>query len=330
MAALILSLLVSVTGAQERPNTLRAILRVSGFESAIPLVPARDLDRVLTSSSFGHDSQALVAAVYFENELRGQSLGPLHLLRVTRNGVVRQAEIEPQGSIMSVLVANDRALVETHWTPSAGSVLVLDEQARVAATLEGFNPDWAAEGKVLFTGNMRHFAPVHQSTLYMFEPDSKKTTEVFPGARESDLAAGVRRAILETVKRLPPNAQDFFRRDVYGPVDDFDRSILASRAGIGGRTVALIVSYDSWRLGGGDHELMVGDERARRDRSWPVIALDTVARCARQTNGQWSCRERRLDEAMRDFKISLPASETDWEKRSAAHSAVINAELKRK
>src|SRR5712671_2193871 len=60
-------------------GSLRETLERSGFEDAIRTNNGPDLDRKLTSSAFGTSPDTFVAGYYFEDELDGQGLGPLHV-----------------------------------------------------------------------------------------------------------------------------------------------------------------------------------------------------------------------------------------------------------
>ena len=332
LKAVALATLLAFAGtAQEKPDTLRSFLRNSHFEAPLSALPAAELDRPLTSSAFGFDNTQFVAALYFADEARAGALGALHLLRISKpGGGVRRLQLdEPQGSVTSVNLGQGISLIATHWNPSAGGILVLDSSLVLIATLKGFSPEFAPGG-VLFTGNMIHFAPNHQSTLFRFEARTKTTTEVFPGANESPLAVGFRSSIRDAVQRLPASFLEFYKSVVYGPPNDFNRSILASRSDGSGNHVALIVSYDSGMVVRDEPDFVVagGDLRMRRDPSWRILDFETVVLCERATIETWSCRERLLDAALAEFKLARPGDE--WQQRQSAYASVLEQTLKRR
>src|SRR5258707_9551628 len=99
-------------------HNLREALLRSGFEDAIYTTGAPDLERVLTSSDFGRTPDTFVSGYYFEDELDGQGLGPLHISRFDRPSRrwVHAATItsDDRGSVMDVQIGRDYVLIEMH------------------------------------------------------------------------------------------------------------------------------------------------------------------------------------------------------------------------
>jgi hypothetical protein len=97
---------------------------------------------------------------------------------------------------------------------------------------------------------------------------------------------------------LTEEQKDTFRRSSYGPVDDFDREILNFDWNDDSSRLAFVVSYASARLQG---------------QSLPGPAAEvTVARCDRSRSGTWSCTERDLIDAGKEFGVDLTQYRQQW------------------
>ena len=274
----------------EMSVNLRQALERSRFEDGIRTANAPDLDRKLTSSAFGTSPDAFVAAYYFQDELEGQGLGPLHVSvfdRVRRQWVHKQniiAEVEKLGmmaggSVLGVVVHPKIVLLDTHVSPSAGFTLVLDRSLDVVTSLAGYRAHVTNEGSIWYFGDMVHFADTHQETLKIFDLARRREFEVFPGAGPSPLAEGYRRQIKAVYDRLPDNLR----------TPDFDRSI-RSVVDRHSASFAFVVGYGNMYLEG------VGVAYPR---------LTTIGRCDQGSTGEWSCSEREITEFARDAGLSV-------------------------
>ena len=118
-------------------KNLREALERSGFEDGIRTIDVPDLDRTLTSSAFGTSPDTFVAAYYFQDQLEGQGLGPLHVSLFDRSrrewvhkpdvtADVEKLGLRSGGSVAGVVVTRKILLVDTHYSPSAGFTVVLD------------------------------------------------------------------------------------------------------------------------------------------------------------------------------------------------------------
>ena len=278
----------------------------SGFAAAITSPDPRDLDRELTTSSFGFDANSFVAACYFVDEAKDQRLGPFHLIRFDRASGHwnRRTLDEPQGAPIGVVIGQRNILVRTTLTPSAGLILVLNQTLGSVATLNGFDPVETPDGVVLFRGNMRHFAPTHAETLWVFDGRSGTPTEIFPGPKLSTLAEEVRRRIVDTVERLPEKEQKEFSESNYGPPFDFDRTFVSLTVSTSGRTIAFVVDYDNYRLDG-------------------FAGLETLAVCRQGAVSTWSCQEETIADAAR--RLGVRVVDGPVEARRAAFEQLAKA-----
>ncbi len=295
-------------------GSLREALDRSGFDDGIRTNDGPDLDRRLTSSAFGTSSDTFVAGYYFQDELDGQGLGPLHvsLFDRSRRTWVHKANISADverlglmagGSVLGVIVTPKTLLLDTHFSPSAGFTIVLDRSLNVVTSLRGYRPRVTGDGSIWYLGDMVHFADSHQETLRLFDLGRKEEVEVFPGATLSPLAAAYQRKIRTIYAKLPANQRDpSFDRDIQ-EVAERDSSAFA-----------FIVGYRSDYLDGShvDHP-----------------RLTTIARCDRRSRGRWSCTEQEIRAFARGIQFSL-TPDADGRYTSRDLDALAQAALKRR
>lgn len=301
------------------PQTLREALAKSGFAEAVLASGARDLDRPLTSWEFSAAGDTFAAAYYFADELsEGNGLGPLHVSRVDRTcrcwTHAPTFDGDTSGSVLRFQITPHHILVELHRSPSAGLGIVLEPTTLgTIARLSGFRLQELSDGSILFSGNMVHFAPTHQQRLLALSLGSRAATEIFPGRQESVVAANYRLAVQTAYAGLPKAKQDELEGSVYGPIDDFDRSLGEITVGEVATRIAFVASYESDRLG----------------EDVPHPALQTVVQCDHQAREKWSCDERELQEAGRAVGVSL-ARDRDGRFRKEGVDLLLQAVLKGK
>jgi len=271
-------------------GSLRETLERSGFEDAIRTNNGPDLDRKLTSSAFGTSPDTFVAGYYFEDELDGQGLGPLHvsLFDRSRREWAHKHNVETElkelarfgiGSVNGIVVSAQTVLLDTHLSPSAGLTIVMSRSLRVLSALYGYGARITKEGAVWYFGDMVHFADIHQETLKSFDLGTSAEVEIFPGARLSSIAEAYRRQIKEIYAKIQDNQH----------LDDFDRSI-DSVIERNSMRFAFVVGYRS--------DYLDGSKVAHP-------TLSTIARCDRQSGGAWSCSERELEQFAREVGTTV-------------------------
>jgi hypothetical protein len=280
------------------PGTLRSALQHYGLDAAAHAADAPKLDTPLTSSEFAFSGGTFVAAYYFRDELQGQSLGRLRVSVFEKTtGRWRHAPParQPVGSVLSVGLSDKYIVIEGHANPSAGIGLLLNRVTlRSIARVSGYGLRLLRDETVLYHANMVHFAPLHQERLIVFDPRSRREVEVFPGPRESTIAAAYRNRIRTVYESLSAAQKATFEQSAYGPVGDFDRSIsyLAERPA--GDRMAFVASYESNRL----------------DRKIP--RADVLVQCDRSAVLKWSCTERELEDAARVYSFELRRKPNGW------------------
>lgn len=275
--------------AQNRA-TLRVVLANAGLADAVTAAGAPDLDRTLTSSEFAAERGSFVAAYYFNDEAPNQVLGPLHVSRFdrgTRQWIsARPFDPEISGSVLQVAIGARYVILSLHGTPSAGQGVVLDARTlSFLGAFKGIDGHELQDGVIAYSGSVIHFAPTHQYRLFVFDPALKRSTEVFPGSRESRIAIEYRRKLRTAYARLPQASREEFEQSVYGAVDDFDRHVESVVGGANGRVIAFAAHYSSTRL----------DDFA---------PMQTVVRCRRQA-AVWTCEESSIEQAARATRINV-------------------------
>ena len=331
--ALLLAAVITGPATAQDLETIWRMLEGTPYQQFASRIAPEDLDRPLTTSDFDAGAESFVAAVHFVDELRGRhELGPVTLIRITRDGRITRRRTEPIGTVTGVQTAPWGAVIRIHRTPSAGGVIILNRDLEVVAELDGYGGDVLPNGTVMYRGNMVHFAPIHKQSVWAYEPGAKEADEIFPGAFVSRIGEQVRQAIRATVIRIGNSAKIDWNVGGSGAPDDYDRSITRQENSSGGNSVALVVKYDNDRLLYGDPNVITENgETTRRDASWPAYEALTVVRCDRAQPRRWSCRERLLADAAREFKIAVPArSEETWQAHDAALTSILKRELAKK
>jgi hypothetical protein len=195
------------------------------------------------------------------------------------------------------------ALITTHATPSAGFILVVEPSFKSVITLPGFGVEVLRDGTLVFNGNMVHFADIHQYTIHAFNPRTRKTTEVFPGAKVSPYGALIMKRIGTLLARINKENRDaLMARHIDA---GFDRYISNWRVHPSGGTLVAAVQYYRDRLT--DHDLELYDDAGQPvpiDRA--AYEIDTIVVCSRKGPDAWTCREEELAAVARRHKVSLP------------------------
>ncbi|HZQ91256.1 MAG TPA: hypothetical protein VFA60_05635 [Terriglobales bacterium] len=72
--------------------------------------------------------------------------------------------------------------VSVHINPSAGCLLVLDDQLRLHKTLYGWSVAGFDSGEVVLRHSQAHFAPTHPLELSVYDPRRDQVTKIYPVA----------------------------------------------------------------------------------------------------------------------------------------------------
>jgi len=179
------------------------------------------------------------------------------------------------GSVVGIRHTDTHIYLDTHITPSAGVLLVVNRNLALEAALGGWLLTPLPDGAALYHRNMVHFAPTHPAEAWLYTADAGDRL-LYP-ARPYDQ---VRRDYIETVRaHYESLGEDWFRNHNHHMEPELFDSAIARDVVLGadGSSVTLEV-----RFGGGD-----------RPASTP--AIDVRVRCVDILGPAPRCREERID-----------------------------------
>ena len=190
----------------------------------------------------------------------------------------------------------------------------------MTVALEPLHPVAANQPVEAFRVSRSSVADVQQEILQAVNPESKQTTEVFPGTYLSPLGE----AVIKRIENLRGRVDEADRNALIATkaAAGFDRSITSWRANPNARTVALAVRYfrDAlWKL-----ELEMTDDYGRADPVDPArYEFFAIAVCSRAADA-WNCREEPLAEVADRHTVQLPQ---DRARRIAAAEKLLEMVL---
>jgi hypothetical protein len=184
------------------------------------------------------------------------------------------------------------------------------------------HPIAANQSVEAFRVSKSNLADTHQETLEEINPESKRTTDVFPGTYASPYGARVMQRIEELFARVGESDRAALLANKVGA--GFDRSIVVWRAHPAGRTVALAVRYSRDRLT--SHLGMeLSDDYGRPEPLDPAeYELFSIAVCSRSGVDSWTCREDELSAIAKKHGLALPNNSAD---RDAVVEKILEREL---
>ncbi|HXZ81855.1 MAG TPA: hypothetical protein VEG30_18145 [Terriglobales bacterium] len=232
------------TSAQER-ETLADVLQQHEIPSPPASIP--HLTSRITSYDVLNDDREFLIAYYMvdtadENALRP----PLFLTRFDKKtqewqhvaitgqkseGLPDRPELQDDclGSVLRAEHHNSWYYLNLHWNPSAGCLLILNEDLSVSHTLPGGSAGFFQTGLLVYSGNMVHFADVHPETLWLYDPATHKSEQLYP--QKNDPLRGAFSTRLEKVideKRCMHNNwgcdPDRFTSDLVYPIEVNDQT----------------------------------------------------------------------------------------------------------
>ena len=164
-------------------------------EEHIPFPPASipHLNASITSYAVLNDSNEFLIAYYLADPITNTLKPPLYLTRYGKNtGQWQHVALDPTrvekltqspygfGSVLNVVHSGKRYYLDLHWNPSAGCLLILNENLMPEDALLGWPRGWFRSGAVLYTRNMIHFADVHPETLWLYDPETHESQQLYP------------------------------------------------------------------------------------------------------------------------------------------------------
>ena len=210
---------------------------------------------------------AVVAGV--APSVRAQMPGPVDSAALRRVLAAEGIAVESVGEIHQT---SRHILIDTHLSPSAGTIIVLTPALKRVTSLEGWVLRVLPADVVLYHHNNVHFAPTHWVELWTWEPATGRNVRLYPSAPQDS----VRRAYVDTVKSIYRRAGEPWLRakNHHGDAERFDSrlgdTIVVAPSG---RTVAFLVTF-----GGGD-----GTPAATPALEVAVVCRDIATRRSRCT-----------------------------------------------
>jgi hypothetical protein len=177
----IAALLLAVLPCRSQ-TTLREQLRSGGIpESSFSKA---ELDEIVD----GHDGKNDRYIYFVYLRTKGEMLtGHPHVLRYDRNtGAILRSELhfdekaECCGAPDGLVFVDEYLLFSFHDSPSASSVVVLDQNFKVVEFFYGFGIHRVAQNQIVATEDQMHFAPVHPERLQFIDLSSGAALEIHP------------------------------------------------------------------------------------------------------------------------------------------------------
>ena len=176
------------------------------------------------------------------------------------------------------------------------------------ATLQPLHGISASQSVDAFRVSKSNLADIHQESLHEINPESKQTTEVFPGTYVSPYGALVMKRIEALLARVDEADRNALVAGNIGA--GFDRAITAWRAQPTGRTVAMAVHYYRGRLL--QLKMEFSDDYGRPEPLDPAeYQVFTIAVCSRAAAGGWTCSEEQLAAVAKKHNLTLPTRRAD-------------------
>lgn len=163
----------------------------------VPLVAILHLDSRITSYATLNDDQEFLVAYYLDNP-KNELRFPLFVAQFNRqSGQWRHAELNNTkvqifgatdhviqddclGSVLDISRHGDNYFLNLHFNPSAGCLLILNKDLTVSHTLAGWPAAFFKSGSFAWIGDMVHFSDIHAETLFLYDPVTHKSQQVYP------------------------------------------------------------------------------------------------------------------------------------------------------
>lgn len=113
-----------------------------------------------------------------------------------------QREIPAEmGSPLTVEFTNDRLIVPTHLTPSAGAIAVLGTDLSLKASFSGYLPKLLSPDLIVVGRNLTHFAPAHPEALALFDVTTNRLSRLYPSDGTDELSAPAEPSLGSPIRR---------------------------------------------------------------------------------------------------------------------------------
>lgn len=179
------------SAAGQQYEFLADVLKHNAISFSPTSIP--NLDALITSYATLNDDQEFVIAYYLASPKDEILRPPLFINRYSKvsgqwqqvglNDVEVQTKAGPIsffGSVLDVRRNANKYYLKLHGGPSAGCILILNQDLTVHQTLDGWPAAFFGSGLMLYQGSMVHFADVHPETLWLYNPETRESKQLYP------------------------------------------------------------------------------------------------------------------------------------------------------
>lgn len=186
----VLSSCVGVSCAQEF-TTLAEVLQ----EQSIPFPPTSipHLSAPITSFAVLNDAREFLIAYYLSDDKTWELHYPLLITQYNKGTgqwqhvALDRSQVNANdnatdwiGSVTGAFHYGSRYYISLHWNPSAGLILILKDDLSVNDSLEGWPRAWFQSGVLLYSANMAHFVDVNPETVWLYDPGTRQSKQLYP------------------------------------------------------------------------------------------------------------------------------------------------------
>lgn len=214
--------LILALGSPAVADTLEQVIRSNGIACCTPDGPPNP-DSEINSYAFENGHDLFSIAYYASTDGSGGLPDTFHISTFDKEtGAWLHRELPSDteissastptwsiGSILHVRHTRQYVYLDTHGSPSAGTVLILTRELLPFAALNGWTSLILPSGLALYTHSMVHFAPTHPSELWVFDPASGRDTLVYPAKPYGP----VRQAYVDRMRELYAQISEEWQAD---------------------------------------------------------------------------------------------------------------------
>jgi hypothetical protein len=238
------------TAAQTLADTLR--------DRSIPVgsPPIQNANARITSfAELNNPADYLIA--YYVDDGSGSLKPPLYIARYLKDSGAwhtagltdikasfHDTQVDCLGSALEIQRAGDYFFVDTHLTPSAGCVLVLNSDLTLKKSLCGWFLAAFRSGLLVYHKSEVHFAVTHPMEIAIYDLGTGRETQIYPPSRDA-----IRHEYEERIRRLMPGED--WCREHNSPCDPAEfSSELSEKVALNERThsLAFVAQFDALGL----------------------------------------------------------------------------------
>jgi hypothetical protein len=161
-------------------------------QNSIPFPPTSipHLNAPITSYAILNDEQEFVIAYYLASPPDQTLRPPLLVTRYTKSSgqwqhvALTEEMVKTLGSVLDIKHNGKRYYLTLHGSPSSGWLVILRDDLTVDKTLPGGADAFVKSGELVYWGNTVHFADVHPETLWLYNPDTRESKQIYPQPRD--------------------------------------------------------------------------------------------------------------------------------------------------